>query len=1055
MSTNIMNNLAHLNKNSSLSSELEQFFTKKKLYRDFMLGYKADKKNSFETNIDGHNVNTPLSFYIVNNRCMIVGSDFEGNTLFTKNISEQAVVDSLLELNELKEQIIHSEESAIIIKIEDLFNKSNAIKNIPEKSDEYSEISAQIRHLYQNGGKKFQKLLEKHQYLSYQIYNKHLDLINKFTSSLLETNKISDNINNYNEIESLAQLAPYLIYRSLIKTNNYITKNSLFIEKENIANIVPENLLLVRDIFSKDHEFGDEDEINLLTFNGSIRTRQYKDLVYIQDLSKLGFIDVNKLTSIEEIDRVKFKDGNRMFENYNLINNNLDKDYLLAKDAKAKYLFRYQPVKLAEKPKKGTEILLVGKAENINLYPDIELDINLKNRLLFYSNSRNSRAGSGTREQMDEPDEIIDNLNKIDNWRKKLSNFHIFKSQTGHILPIVIDGNKFASVEHFFHYCKFNNTDLDLSPEEKKRYQNYADKFKLEGEFGTLSGNSIKIKGGKKSGYMLPNNWGSKQSNRFKYRDTILLKGLLAKMNQFPEIKDILLNTSNALIVHPLNGNVRRGTNEYATVHMYLRSKLSESEILLDNYDKQSINEDVQSSNDLKSKLEEIDLEAQRAAQIELEKQDIGVGLEVPLDDSPSSESSIGSVTPESEEDLSIAEKQLKFAKELLAKRDINLSQFKDNNAIVLEATLLKSLEDNNYTIDFDSLEEYKTLQGIDGIINHIPPDGNCLFYSIIEGMRKQNIYTMNYNDGEEEGQYPRDIESLLLISGNSVKRGDIHTTAAQKLREDVANKINATFTDASLIENNTNVADGITSILSDYSTVEDYVAELKKNARTDNGLWGGDLEIKTISAMFNLNITVLASSGYTTLYMADKSKEYIPNGPEYNTTKNNHIYLGFLEKSKHYVLIDSSKAVLEDLSSNEPLKGYKYFTHNVSNPIIDGGKLEVNCAIVFNDNEDLGATVLGLYDSESGIIKHKPDSEDEQVTKVFNEIIKELNDFVESDEFSDDMLIDINYFRDITNGHIYWRNKDGNDIKVGQFEGIHIDEDGETITDKMIAFNV
>ena len=134
---------------------------------------------------------------------MIVGSDFEGNTLFTKNISEEALVDTLLELNELKEQIIHSEDSAIIIKIEDLFNKLNAIKNIPEKSDEYSEISAQIRLLYQNGGKKFQKLLEKHQYLSYQIYNQRSDLINKFTSSLLETNKISDNINNYNEIQSL------------------------------------------------------------------------------------------------------------------------------------------------------------------------------------------------------------------------------------------------------------------------------------------------------------------------------------------------------------------------------------------------------------------------------------------------------------------------------------------------------------------------------------------------------------------------------------------------------------------------------------------------------------------------------------------------------------------------------------------------------------------------------------------------------------------------------------------------------------------------------------
>ena len=395
---------------------------------------------------------------------------------------------------------------------------------------------------------------------------------------------------------------------------------------------------------------------------------------------------------------------------------------------------------------------------------------------------------------MDEPDQIIDNLNKIENWRKKLSNFYIFKSQTGNILPIIIDGNKFASVEHFFHYSKFFNTDLDLSEQEKMRYNNYADKFKLEGEFGTLSGNSVKIKGGDKSGYNLPNKWESKQSNKFKYRDTILMKGLLAKMNQFPEIKDILLNTSNALIVHPLNGNVRRGTNEYATVHMYLRSKLSEPEIQLDNYDKTSINEDIETSSNVRSKLEEIDLEAQRAAQIELEKQTSEYETDAPLEDSPSSESSIGSISPQSEQDLSIADKQIKIAKDYLTEKNINLSQFISNNDIILEATLLKSLEDNDYTVDYDSLEQYKTQQGIDGIINHIPPDGNCLFYSIIEGMRKQNIYAMNYNDGEEEGQYPREIESLLLISGDSVKRGDIHTAAAQKLREDVANKINATL---------------------------------------------------------------------------------------------------------------------------------------------------------------------------------------------------------------------------------------------------------------------
>ena len=39
-------------------------------------------------------------------------------------------------------------------------------------------------------------------------------------------------------------------------------------------------LKTVRDIFNKEHEFGDEDEINLLTFNGITGTRQYKGSLY-------------------------------------------------------------------------------------------------------------------------------------------------------------------------------------------------------------------------------------------------------------------------------------------------------------------------------------------------------------------------------------------------------------------------------------------------------------------------------------------------------------------------------------------------------------------------------------------------------------------------------------------------------------------------------------------------------------------------------------------------------------------------------------------------------
>ena len=97
---------------------------------------------------------------------------------------------------------------------------------------------------------------------------------------------------------------------------------------------------------------------------------------------------------------------------------------------------------------------------------------------MFYSKSRNTFVGKGSREKISkELEPEYSELNKIKDWRKLLSNFHISRSAKGTIIPIIIDGIKFSSIEHYFHYNKFLDTNLDLSPNEKKRYDEYAGRF--------------------------------------------------------------------------------------------------------------------------------------------------------------------------------------------------------------------------------------------------------------------------------------------------------------------------------------------------------------------------------------------------------------------------------------------------------------------------------------------------------------------------------------------------------------------------------------------------
>ena len=258
---------------------------------------------------------------------------------------------------------------------------------------------------------------------------------------------------------------------------------------------------------------------------------------------------------------------------------------------------------------------------------------------------------------------------------------------------------------------------------------------------------------------------------------------------------------------------------------------------------------------------------------------------------------------------------------------------------ILLEAGLINYLDDTKY------FEEYRIINqklntdefGIGGNLVSIPPDGDCLFYSIVEGLKKLNRFPMNFDEDEEQ-QYSRNTEDLLLIAGDSNSKGPIHREAALELRREVVTKFEnniALGRDEEPINEDQSTL--IASIIGDYTTLEDYFEGIGESARPpNNGLWGDANILIAVSALFNVNITVVQVHGPNLNYSAEHSKSILPKGPNHNTTSEVlELKLAYLNNGKHYILISDSISIIEDMSSKEKIKGYKYFKHSLETEII------------------------------------------------------------------------------------------------------------------------
>ena len=623
--------------------DLDNFFRIKINYFEELSKFAQEKVKKITTIIhnDGEQnesvtTNYPIKFSEEDGKYIItvINDEKPNNILYTKSISINKRINIVDRLSEIEQSI---KNNNFIIKKFSLFSKIESLRRNKletdvlnsEKmiSDDEKEKRDEIREVETNNLRK--------EYTELKIKNSSLNIESKILSDILakfietkiqkystysidmnceqnKSNKMFKQLINLvgadnDQGEIIRYMLEYVKLQQIInQTGDNLPGDIVFYNEEGVKSM---------GFIRSDVTSGATEKVMIETSDRDIIEVSYNEVIAIQGLRNLFSnvsMNINNFSITYEeyrqyIAKVYPEQNNLLPEYQRQINIIDDSEGNLIKSGKVNYTYNYKGTQktkvdniLRVKSIKKKQLDLKTLKSSINIIDEDKLYSN-NDIFMFYSDSANSKPGRGTKEEINSESQYSD-LKIVEDWRKKLSNFHIRQDKKGNITPIIIDGIPFASVEHYFHFSKFWNV-ASYGSDKKDQYNNYALKFtfnyKGDDGWGKLDGSKAKLMGGKNQGFPHRPDWFkpvkgiNKESidksqqgggNFITLRDYTLLKGIFAKFSQFDDLKNMLVGTGNAKLIHPIGGSPRKNEYEVAFQLVYTRHLINNSHKLV-NYD--------------------------------------------------------------------------------------------------------------------------------------------------------------------------------------------------------------------------------------------------------------------------------------------------------------------------------------------------------------------------------------------------------------------------------------------------------------------------------------
>lgn len=1053
-------NMDTTDKSSIISEELtehiQEFYSLKEQYMEFLFTKKKAKNPLMQYTIEGIKSNYPLEFLQSHGEYIIRIIDdqtrepvFEKIIYFKKSVELNARARQLYQLITFKSKLYHektklhqklnshilSKEKLNSLKTYNLISEKEYNTQIQLIEKSMKQISDDYETFRKNENKLLieldiiHKLLLKNMHMKMDQYNKLL--FQDIVMSVLQTKNFNKLVDE--DVDSKQVLKNQMIMNMLQYQRFSRDIGSLVIEKDTNKYYILK-------------EEPNEETVNVVDIDGNQYSVNVSNLIFFKGI----YVDKKELNITPNV-YVDIDDINKDMREYSydfayeipeqrikVINHGGKKQYIKEK-IQYKSEMESTPEKYEKVIKKGQTYKvdeLDDKLDKFNIEKsgynyDNLYDPNENTILLFYSLSNNKPyPGQGVRENIKEEVLITKRYHDLfntPNWRRILSNFYIDKNtETGEIIPIVVDGFQFATAEHYYHFMKFYNQP-NLEGDKLKQYNEYAMKFTLDYEeedgWGDKDGMIAKEKGSRMSGYIHRLDWNVLDNTGLPFKAYIKMKAIYAKYYQHKNIYPALKFTKRALLIQPKDGNIRNKTNEVAVYNMIVRDLLDKN-IIPDWYtnaekDLQSYYLSIQGiyeKYDIESE-EDTDTIEEVEEQFEEEKEEIKEIIQ--KEPSPkSTKISPKSISPKSKSPKSKSPKANEFIQ-----KDINnyiqiLKNVGKYEPSMTEDDIFGAI--TQYITDIDNNDIRKEIQKLEIIVNNmknkeileVPPDGDCLYYSITEMLFSNNMVPINYSRKTQ----PMNVR----IGGNLVR--EIHRDASLQLRDDIADKLAENLkSDSSpirLLKDVISIEEGsdkLTDIIKGK-----YVDSIRNSARDKGGRWGGDLEIGLISALFNVNITVYLSNGTKVYYKTDEYKSIYQEGKFYNIDKIPiMIELGYYS-NYHYLGIVDSDIIDLDKDAYEEMENYFYIT------VEDNNENLYDIAIIFGDD----VQPLGFYDTKSGKIeyfKFKDELEDELEDELFDKV-SEILEYIETD---DERMKKITYLKNIEDNKVYL-DKDGDKIDIG-----------------------